>query len=62
MSRIAIINKNINKNININILKSRGLLFYTSIIKFKVTISLLNYGIRTRRIIIIRVIKIVRVL
>ena len=62
VSRIAIIDKDINKSVNINIPELRGLLFRTSTIKFKVAAPLLSCEIRIGRIIAIRVVKSARVL
>ena len=60
MLRITIINKGVNKDVNIP--EPRELLFRISTIKIKVTALLLSCEMRTGRIIVIRVTKIIRVL
>ena len=63
MSRIAIIDEGVYKNIDIiDVPEFRGLLFRTLTIIFKVAAPLLSCGIRTGRIIAIRVAKSARVL
>ena len=61
---MAAIDKGVNKGVGeaINIPEPRGLLFRTSVIKFKVAAPLLSCGMRTGRTVAIRVAKSARVL